>query len=195
MRRIIIAYIDTSGLTTKGEISQVNLIDERLFDAYCHLRQCVRSFNIGNIVEMIDAETGECLNPYEYLYNEYNATRKSISTITWSILPAIKALKIFILTTRGFRKKEQDLFTNFVMSICNLSMYSNLAVDNWLKSLFCGDVYAIKNGETQIYTELLNKIPHELKLKCKKAAYTISLGSGRVPISEDIVTRIERDFG
>ncbi len=195
MPTILIKYRDGSGEITERKISDLRLENETTLDAFCHLRNARRPFVINRIIHAINPDTGEILNPYRLVdAEEIDTSQQTIDALTWHALPAIKALKFFIMSTRGFREREQKYFTEFVLDISDINSYSNEELESWLRKLWCGDLYAYNDGETSEYAETLRSIPSELLDKCRQYAMFVAQGSGRKPIETAWLERIENEF-
>ena len=98
-----------------------------LIDAYCELRREQRTFNLKKMSHLVDLETGEIIaDPWFYfgLTSNSGEGRQSLDALTWEALPAIRALKFFIITTRGLSKRERLKLVQFVEEVCNVSHYS-----------------------------------------------------------------------
>jgi hypothetical protein len=95
-------------------------------DAYCELRREQRTFNLKKMSHLVDLETGEIIaDPWFYFGLTSNSGegkgRQSLDALTWEALPAIRALKFFIITTRGLSKRERLKLVQFVEEVCNVS--------------------------------------------------------------------------
>lgn len=117
-----------------------------------------------------------------------------IESLLWQVLPAIKALKFFTLSTRGFRQRERDRVTQFVQEVADLRAYSKEEIGEWVYKLWCGDLYTYRDGDTTEYTETLQNIPSALLNRCRDYALLIARGSGRKPVDPIWVERIETEF-
>jgi hypothetical protein len=195
MIEILIKYRDGSGDITERRISDLRLESASTIDAYCHLRQARRPFRIDRIVHAVDPDTGEVINPWKLVGTATLPDgRETLESLTWGVLPAIKALKFFTLTTRGFRKRERDRVVQFVQEIADARSYSKEEISEWVYKLWCGDLYAYGSGDTSEYTETLRNIPASLLNQCRDYALFIAKGSGRKPIEPSWVERIETEF-
>lgn len=195
MIEILIKYRDGSGEITERRISDLRLESATTIDAYCHLRQARRPFRIDRIVHAVDPDTGEVINPWKLVGTATLPDgRETLESLTWRVIPAIKALKFFTLTTRGFRKRERDRVVQFVQEIADVSSYSKDEISEWVYKLWCGDLYAYGNGDTSEYTETLRNIPASLLNQCRDYALLIAKGSGRRPIEPSWIERIENEF-
>jgi hypothetical protein len=146
---------------------------------------------MDRIVHALDPYTGEVLNPYTLLPDADSST---LDALTWRALPAIKALKFFTLSTRGFSKRERNLVADFVREITDVRGYAQEEQENWLNKLWCGDLYAYRDGDTTEYTETLKAIPREFLVRCRDYALLIARGSGRKPVDPAWLERIETEF-
>ena len=191
MVEFLIKYRDGSGETTERRISDLRLESANTYDAFCHLRNARRPFRMDRIVQAINPDTGEVLSPYALLPNSEPAT---LEALNWRVLPAIKALKFFTLSTRGFAKREMERVAGFVREIANVTSRSKEEFEVWLYKLWCGDLYAYRDGDTTEYTETLKAIPRELLPRCRDYALLIARGSGRKPADPAWIERIEAEF-
>jgi hypothetical protein len=191
MTVFLIKYRDSSGETAERRVSDLRLESANTYDAFCHLRQARRSFRMDRIVHAVNPDTGEVLNPYTL---PPNADSSTLEALTWRVLPAIKALKFFTLSTRGFAKRERDRVAAFVREVAELTSYSKEDIEAWLNKLWCGDLYAYRDGDTTEYTETLKVIPHELLARCRDYAVLIAQGSGRKAVDASWMERIEAEF-
>ncbi|WAR46904.1 hypothetical protein [Methylomonas rapida] len=108
----------------------------------------------------------------------------------------IKALKFFSKTTRDkFSKKERIPIIQFIKANSNVHGFSDDVLYEWLGQLWCGDVYSYKrDGDMSEYLNLLSGIKPTLMSSCRDTALTIARGSGRRPISPELLARINSDF-
>lgn len=195
MSEILIKYRDGEGEISERRISDLRLENETTIDAFCHLRKARRPFKMDRIVHAVNPDTGEILNPYQLVgAPSVGAARPSIKSLLWQALPAVKALKFFTLSTRGFRQRERDRVTQFVQEVADLSAYSKEEIGEWVHKLWCGDLYTYWDGDTAEYTETLQNIPSALLNRCRDYALLIARGSGRKPIDPLWLERIETEF-
>ena len=195
MNDLILKYQDSSGAVTERQISAIEITDTRTITAFCHLRHERRSFKIERIIHLIDSGSGEMINPYiHFASSQEHNNLPSLESLTWNALLAIKALKFFTLTTRGFKQRERERVTHFVLEIANTSPYSQEEVNEWVYKLWCGDLYRFKDGDTLEYTEILRNIPFSLLDRCRDYAIHIASGSGRKPVEPAWLARIESEF-
>ena len=195
MKTILLKYQDSSGSVTERRISEIEIEDTQTINAFCHLRNERRSFKIDRILHLVDFDSGEIINPYSYFVSSQNEnTRPSIDSLAWHAISAIKALKFFTLTTRGFKQSERQRVTNFVLEVVKTSPYSPAQIDEWVYKLWCGDLYRFKGGDTLEYTETLRNIPASLLGRCRDYALNIASGSGRKPVDPACLERIETEF-
>src|SRR5450759_4695688 len=97
-------YRGSSGKVTERRILDIHPENATTIDAFCHLRQARRSFKIERIVHAINAATGEIVNPWKFVSDgPGDNARETLESLTWQVLPAVKALKFFTLSTRGFK--------------------------------------------------------------------------------------------
>jgi hypothetical protein len=195
MSEILIKYRDGSGEITERRISDLRLENATTIDAFCHLRKARRPFKMDHIIQAINPDTGEVINPYNLVgVSSTGTTRPSIESLLWQAMPAIKALKFFTLSTRGFRQRERDRVEQFVKEVGDLSAYSKEEIGEWVYKLWCGDLYAYRDGNTTEYTEILQNIPSTLLNRCRDYALLIARGSGRKPVDPIWLKRIETEF-
>jgi hypothetical protein len=191
MAEFLIKYRDGSGETTERRVSDLRLESTNTYDAFCHLRKARRPFRMDRIVHVVNPDTGEVLNPYALLPNAASST---LEALTWRALPAIKALKFFTLSTRGFAKRERGRVADFVREVADVTSYPKEDLEGWLYKLWCGDLYAYRDGDTTEYTETLKAIPRDLLPRCRDYALLIARGSGRKAIDPILAERIETEF-
>lgn len=195
MSEVLIKYRDGSGEITERRISDLRLENATTIDAFCHLRKARRPFKMDRIVHAINPDTGEVLNPYNLVsVSPDDTARPSIESLLWQAMPAIKAIKFFALSTRGFKQRERDRVEQFVQEIADLSAYSKEEIGEWVYKLWCGDLCAYRDGNTTEYTETLLNIPSALLNRCRDYALLIARGSGRKPIDPAWLERIETEF-
>lgn len=196
VNKITIQYQDSSGNITERQISDLKPESPTTIDAFCHLRQERRSFNLQRIVHAVNPDTGEILNPWKFIeLPSGESARESLESITWLVMPAIKALKFFTLTTRGTRKREVSRLSEFVRQIVDVSTYSDDELTAWVKQLSCWDMtHAWRDGDVEEYTKLLRRIPQAILSTCHACALKIAAGSGRKPIDPTWAERIKSEF-
>lgn len=195
MADILIKYRDSSGNVEERRISDIQAEGATSIDAYCHLRQARRTFKIDRVVHAVDLDTGEVINPWKFIANGLAAdNRETLESLTWHVMPTVKALKFFTLTTRGSRKRELDRIVQFVQEVVDVTSYSKNEVYEWVKKLWCGHLYAYRDGNIAEYTDLLRNIPASLLKRCRDYALLIAKGSGRKPVEPSWVERIETEF-
>ena len=163
-------------------------------DAFCHLRKARRPFKMDRIVHAVNPDTGEVLNPYCLVAAPRVDDRPAIESVLWQALPAIKALKFFALSTRGWGQRERDRVTQFVQEIGGSNSLSKEEITEWVHKLRCGDLHTYRNGDTIEYTEILQNIPKALLDRCRDVALSIARGSGRKLANPTWTERIESEF-
>jgi hypothetical protein len=165
-------------------------------DAFCELRQEKRSFNIQKMSHVVDGETGEVVtNPWAYFgLPEASDQKQNIDAQTWEALPAIKALKFFTLTTRGFSKREMLRVLQFAEEVCDLSAFTKEELEIWLQKLWTANVYGYRDGNKSEYDGLLRSIPTKLLPRCQEYALWIAKGSGRKKLKPFWEQRIASEF-
>lgn len=191
MAEFQIRYRDSSGEITERRISDLRLENETTYDAFCHLREARRPFRMDRIVHAVIPSTGEVVNPYQLLGTSNHPT---LDALLWRALPAIKAVKFFTLSTRGFAKRERERVTQFVREFAEAASHTKEEVEEWVYMLWCGDLYAYRDGDITEYTETLKAIPNELRARCRDYAVLIARGSGRKPIDPHWAERIDSEF-
>lgn len=187
----LIKYRDGSGSITERRISDVRLENGTTYDAFCHLRMARRPFQMDRILHVVNPSTGELLNPYRLVPETELHT---LEALNWRVLPAIKALKFFTLSTRGLAKREKQRVADFVREVADVASCPKDEFDEWLHNLWCADLNAYSHGDVTEYTEILSAIPHELLPRCRDYALLIAGGSGRKPVEPDWLERIESEF-
>lgn len=195
MADILIKYRDSSGNVEERRISDIRAESATSIDAHCHLRWARRTFRIDRIVHAVDLDTGEVINPWKYIANGLAAdNRETLESLTWHVMSAVKVLKFFTLTTRGGRKRELDRIVQFVQEVADVTSHSKDEVYEWLKKLWCGDLYAYRDGNIAEYTDLLRNIPAALLKRCRDYVLLIAKGSGRKPVEPSWLELIETEF-
>lgn len=116
--RIRIKYQDGAGNITERDISDPCEETDKTIDAFCHMRSERRSFRLDRIMNSLATDTGELLNPNQLVL--LMRAPDSLDSLTWRVRPAIKALKFFSLTTRGFSKRERQHLNKFVKELVAL---------------------------------------------------------------------------
>jgi hypothetical protein len=193
MSELILKYQEASGAVTERRISSIEIEDAQTINAFCHLRNGRRSFKINRIMNLVDPSSGEIINPYGQFILLKNEPL-SIDYLTWPMISAIKALKFFSLTTRGFKQRERDRVTKFVQEISNTAPHTPEELSEWVYKLWCGDIYRFRDGDTLEYTETLRNIPASVLDRCRDYAMHIASGSGRKPIEPEWQERIDTEF-
>lgn len=191
MTEYLIKYRDGSGEVTERLISDLRLENAKTYDAYCHMRKARRPFRMDRIIHSVNSETGELLNPYLLLPNTNSF---SLESVTWRALPAIKAVKFFTLSTRGFGKRERERVVAFVREVADVNVYKTEELEGWLYKLWCGNLDLYKAGDTTEYTETLKAVPREMLARCRDYALFIARGSGRNPINTAWKERVDTEF-
>lgn len=190
--RVLIKYQNGSGQITEREISDLQKENESNIDAFCHARGERRTFNLDRILRAVSPDTGELLNPYQLV--PLMRDSESLDALTWKNRQAIKALKFFSLTTRGFAKRERKHVDAFVKSLVNTSSHSDEDISEWVYSLWCADLYEYRDGNVEEYRGLLEQIPNSLLDECRAIAMRIVLGSARQSENPDWMQRVNDEF-
>jgi hypothetical protein len=197
MAELTIQYQDSGGAVTQRRISDYRAEGTDAIDAFCHERNARRTFKLASILSAADASTGEAvLNVWRHfgLATAPDGRERVVSLLA-EVLPAVKALKFFAMSSRGFGKKERTRLLQFVQQLVDLRTYSELELEEWLQRLWCGDVVAFRNGARGEYEQLLRAVPSSLRLPCRHTALAIAAGSRRLPIAPELTRRIEAEFG
>lgn len=192
MTEILIKYRDSGGDITVRRISDLRKESATTIDAFCQLRNARQPFRLDRIVHAVNPYTGELLNPYHLLKSQGDS--ETLESITWYAMPAIKALKFFTLSIRGFAKRERERVVQFLQEVADVSEFSKDEIGDWIYKLWCGDLYAYLDGDTKEYEETLKSIPGGLLERCREYAFQIARGSGRKPIDPSWLERIESEF-
>lgn len=111
--------------------------------------------------------------------------------------PALDALRFYVATTRGFRDREQTRLAAFLKDVAEAELrdFAPEEVKEWLKTkVGWVDTSDYRRGDTSGYLALLQAIPPQLLTRTKDYAYLIAKGSGRKPLSDEAITRIEQEF-
>ena len=190
-----IQYRDAAGDLTERVVSDVQPHSEVAVSAFCHLRGERRTFVIGNIIAVSDGQTGVALqDPARALGLIKGSAGRTIDAEVNHILAAIKALKFFAKSTRGFRARERSGIVGFIKQNAGVGAYSDEDLDQWLQRLYCGNVSAYQDGNAEEYNRLLAEVPVNQRTACRYVALAIAAGSRRNPISDELHARIEREF-
>ncbi|WP_323164048.1 hypothetical protein [Pseudomonas atacamensis] len=189
---IRIKYQDGAGNITERDISDPCKETDKTIDAFCHMRSERRSFHLDRILHSVATDTGELLNPYQLV--PIMRDPESLDSLTWRVRPAIKALKFFSLTTRGFSKRERQHLNKFVKELVALPQ-SDEEISAWVYDLWCADMYQYRDGDDQEYKEILEYIPPSLLEVCRAYAIRIVGGAANKPENSAWGERIEEEFG
>lgn len=117
-----------------------------------------------------------------------------IESILGESLPAIKALKFFTKTTRGGKRREIYRMVQFVKDVSDVDIYNDDEIAEWIRNLWCGGWQEYFDGNPTEYIKNLKNIPPSLMDKCRFYAKIIARGSGRKPINQEWLKRIELEF-
>lgn len=182
-----ITYKDSAGLVTERDISNWVVSGSQQIDAYCHLRNSERPFYLDKILCVVDVETGEIVTDlYNYFGCCYPSEKEGIDATVSTILISLKILKLFSKSVRGFSIRERGRIIDYMFLQTDLDSYSREEIDSWL--------YKLWPGQKDEYTYLLNWLPKLQKIQCRDVAIEIARGSGRKPIDNDILQRINTEF-
>ena len=190
--RIRIKYQDGAGNITEREISDPCKETDKTIDAFCHMRSERRSFHLDRIMHSVATDTGELLNPYQLV--PLMREPDSLDSLTWRVRPAIKALKFFSLTTRGFSKRERQHLNKFVKELVALP-HSDEEISDWVYDLWCADLYQYRDGDDKEYKGILEYVPPSLLEVCRAYAIRIVGGAANKPENSGWSERIEEEFG
>jgi len=190
--RIRIKYQDGAGNITERDISDPCKETDKTIDAFCHMRSERRSFHLDRILHSVATDTGELLNPYQLVLQMRDSD--SLDSLTWRVRPAIKALKFFSLTTRGFSKRERQHLNKFVKELVALP-HSDEEISDWVYDLWCADLYQYRDGDDKEYKGILEYIPPSLLEVCRAYAIRIVGGAANKPENSGWGERIDEEFG
>ena len=196
METLQISYLDSSGDMSQRRISDTQAKGRDAIEAFCHARGARRSFIVANIISATDLSTGEVIQNLWKAFGISKAEngREILISLAADNLQAIKALKFFALSTRGFGKRERSHLIEYVKQNISINVYTEPEIEEWLQQLWCGDVYAFKKGSTKEYESLLHSIPASQKSGCRSAAIAIAVASGRRQVASELIERIDREF-
>ena len=197
MRRCTFRYQGSDGQFTDRAISNFAPSGwPGSIDAFCELRQEDRSFNIQKMSDLVDTETGEVItDPWTYFgLSKGISQQQDMDALTWEALPAIKALKFFTISTRGFSNRERLHVLQFVEEVCDVSAFSKEEKEAWLQKLWTANVYAYRDGNKTEYEGLLKSIPVKFLPRCQEYALWIAKGSGRKKLKPFWEQRIASEF-
>ncbi|WP_122669881.1 hypothetical protein [Pseudomonas viridiflava] len=189
--RIRIRYQDGAGNITERDISDPCKETDKTIDAFCHMRSERRSFHLDRILHSVATDTGELLNPYQLV--PLMRDLDSLDSLTWRVRPAIKSLKFFSLTTRGFSKRERQHLNKFVKELVALPQ-SDEEISTWVYDLWCADLYQYREGDIEEYKALLEHIPDSLLEACRAYAIKIVGVSASRPENSGWLKRIDEEF-
>jgi len=108
-----------------------------------------------------------------------------------SLLPAVRALKIFYLFIRP-TKLARKYFKPFVGFIRENTQDTDKYSDEELINYVFKKVWVDRDEKE--YTENISKIEPDYMISVKNTAYLLARGSGRVPIAQLVIDKIEEDF-
>jgi hypothetical protein len=195
MARLLIKYRSSDGSLSTRSLSDWVSVGPDAIEAHCHFRGERRTFNLMSILSAVDEETGELLpNLWRFfsLDREPDGKERLVAQLGERLI-AIKVIKFYAMSTRGFAKRERDHILNFALQGVPTSVPRD-EFDLWLQKLWAGDVYAYKAGDNREYRENIAAIPRNLLPAVRVTAEFIARGSGRRPISPEEADRIARDF-
>lgn len=196
MTRIVLNYFASDGSVSTRTITDWIPNGEGAIEAYCQLRKERRTFKIMNMLSVVDEQSGE---QQKNLWRTFGLERSSdgrekIEAILGERLMAIRVLKFYSISTRGFAKRERDHLLNYALQGITSIGYSREDVDSWLQSLWAGDVNAYAAGDDAEYKLMLSFLPSIQVPGVRITAELIARGSGRRALSPDAAERIARDF-
>ena len=196
MQSLTIVYQASTGEFTQRTISQIRRTAPSLIDAFCHLRQEVRSFDLNKVISAADADTGEVIqNVWKACgaHLGFTGSELIVSKISY-VLPSVRALKFFAITAREFRTREQNHIVEFIRRHVAPGVVSDEELIVWLRGCHCGSTHAYRMGDHAEYEVMLSAIPAALLLDTRTTALLIAAGSRRRPVPEDLASRITADF-
>jgi hypothetical protein len=193
---LLIRYKDSSGEVTERTISDIRQVRWDTVDAFCHLRMERRHFKILNVLQAVNPETGEFV---ENLWKAFGMSgeekgRERLESVTVPVFAAIKALKVFPYQTRGFGKRERAHVVRFIREQVGCDRYMDDEIDEWVHSLWVGDVQAYCHGDASECLEVVAAVPHSQRSACRETAIAIARGSGRKPLDPDLLSRINHEW-
>lgn len=150
-----------------------------------------RVFNLDRITFSMTVNNGKLLNPYQLVLQIRDP--ESLDSLTWKVRQAIKSLKFFSLTTRGFSKRERQHLNKFVKELVALPQ-SDEAISDWVYDLWSADLYQYRDGDVKEHKGLLEHIPGSLLEVCRTYAIKIVGGAVNKPENSGWIERIKDKF-
>jgi hypothetical protein len=143
---------------------------------------------VSRITQVIDPTAGEIIaNPWQALaLSAPMASSPNPFGAVGPILPAVLALKHFAKKTRGLPKRARAHVLTFIANHVTNSEVSAAAIETWMVSVWAGD--------EDSYRANLERIPAALRRSCRATARQIAKGSGRSPITQQLLAVIDEDF-
>jgi len=133
----------------------------------------------------------ESAQPPERVVQKQDSAADFMSRIN-HLMPAIKLLLIFALTTRRVNVRETDKIAIFILDNGAIRQKEYATFRNW----FAG--FRTKRPDEpydeEAYADLLSSISPEILKKCQHTALWIAKGSGRKPIDPEIIDWIDSGF-
>ena len=102
---VIITYEDSKGNSSQRLVTckQLSVRGGKYYiTAFCHHRQAPRSFLIDRIVDVFDANTGECLSPAQAFFAEFEPDQFARSGFSWGLSVGRRADLIALLNALVF---------------------------------------------------------------------------------------------
>lgn len=192
-----IQYKDYAGNISERTISGIEKNEIASINAYCHLRQEHRTFNLNNVILMVDIDTGEIINPWVAcgLHLIPNTNKLSLTAVLHPIRPALVAMKFFCLThLNRFDEKKRRPLVNFSYRHVELDDFQEAAIDTWIKEIWTADIYRYHNGDKSEYTQLLSFISKNILPDCRDTLIRVMSRNGRRPIEDKVMKEIEQDY-
>jgi hypothetical protein len=197
MAAIVLKYRSSDGIVSERIVTDWRPDGDDAIDAYCDLRSERRTLKLMSILAATDGETGEVLtNPWRVFgLDRTNDGTERLNSVLADRLVAIKVLKLYAKTTRGFAKRERDHIVDFIQQNGRIHPYTRADIDAWLQQLWAGDAHAYQLGNRAEYHTLLEALPMPHKGPVKLTAERIARGSGRRAITPEAAGRIALEFG
>lgn len=103
--------VDVVKFHTDGEFGQI--------DGFCHLRKEQRTFNLSNMKNCVDSETGEVVEPIgQWLLNSYdNSSSGQVRAFLEKHSDELRCLLNISKADGSFRQREKIIISNYINSI------------------------------------------------------------------------------
>lgn len=200
-KEFIIRYSEAGGAVSKIKITGISSAGNRAIKAKVLPGNNERIFDLNNISMIIDPVTGDILDREPWSFFCFD-NKDNLNSLINSMIPVIKALKIFTIQLGRYRQRERGYIVKFIKDKIDVQNIPDKTVDKWLKQLWCEhrvkpiDIYGFKKGDSLACEPFIKDIPDELMEKCREVAMKIAVGSGRkqipVAIQEWVVDSFRR---